>query len=213
MAQNNFIDIKVDESKLRAVERQVREIPGAMKRIVPPAINITATTARATTARAIAEQIKWQVTQVKKGISIIKARRNIWTARVKVTSKEIPLILFGARQTKNGVSYQIDKRAGRKTIKGAFIQTMPTTGEKQKNGHKGVFLRRRSAKTSEGRDTKGRLRKGRLPIKEQYGPSLGIVFEDAASIAADITASAGALLEKNIDSKVQWILSKYGRAG
>lgn len=211
MAKGGFVDIEVDESKLKAVERQVRGIPGAMNRIMPPAINRTATTARVTTAQAIAGQIKWAVSTVKKGIKIIKARRGLWKARVSVTTKRIPLIHFGTRQTQKGVSYQISKSKGRKTIAGAFKQTMPTTGPKQKKGHKGVFMRKGKAKTSTGLDTKGRPRKGRLPIRELYGPSLGIVFEDAASIAADITASTGDVLEKNIDSKVQFLLSR--RAG
>lgn len=65
-----------------------------------------------------------------------------------------PLINFGARKAARGVRH---KAYGRRQIaKGAFIATMP-------GGHKGVYRR-----TS----------KGRLPIKELYGPALSKVLAD-----------------------------------
>lgn len=196
MAQEGLVEIKFDERKLKAVERQVRGIPGGMKRIMPRAINRTATTARARTARKIAGQVKVKVSTAKKGVSIIKARQDRWRATLRITSRRIPLIQFGARQTQKGVSYQISKSTGRKSIKSAFIQTMPITGAAQEYGHRGVFMR------------KG---KARFPIRELFGPSIGIVFEQAGQIAAETMAETGAELEKNIDSQVQFLLSR--RAG
>ena len=195
---SGLIEVRFDERKFRAVQRQLAGIPNGMRQVMPPAINRTATTARAKTARKLAGQIRVKVSQVKKGISIIKAMRDYWQATLRITTRRIPLIQFGARQTRRGTSYQIDKRAGRKTIKGAFIQTMPITGASQKHGHRGVFKR-------EGKE--------RLPIRELFGPSLGFVFEESGQIAAETMAETAVDLEKNVDSKVQWILSKYGRAG
>jgi len=194
MAKGDLIEVKFDERKLKRIEHMVRGIPGAMKRIMPRAINRTASTARTRTARKIAGQIKVKVSTAKKGVSIIKARRDRWQATLRITSRRIPLIQFGARWSKKrGVSYQIDKAAGRKRIKSAFIRTMPIRGATQKQGHKGVFMR------------KG---KARLPIRELFGPSIGIVFEQAAGIAAGMMAETGADLEKNIDSQLDYVLGR-----
>ena len=206
-----FLVVEFDKRKLKSIERQVRGIPGAMKRIMPRAINRTAKTARARTARKIAGKVKVRVSEVKKGIRILTACGDLWHARLIITTRRIPLIQFGARQFKKGVKYQISKAGGRKIIKGAFIQTMPITGATQARGHRGVFKRDIDADLSEGRDKKGRPRKNRLPIREKFGPSLGIVFEDAASIAAETIAETNAELEKNIDSQVRFLLSR--RAG
>jgi len=211
MAKGDLIEVKYDKRQLKAVERQVRGIPGAMKRIMPRAINRTATTARARIARKLAGQIKVKISTAKKDVSIVKARRDCWKATLKITTGRIPLILFGARQTKKGVSYRIDKTGSRKSIKSAFIQTMPITGATQQHEHRGVFVRKDKAKYSEGLDIKGRLRKGRLPIRELFGPSIGIVFEQASGIAAETIAETGAELQKNIDSQVSYVLSRARR--
>jgi hypothetical protein len=68
----------------------------------------------------------------------------------------IPVAAYPHRQTKKGVSVQINKGA-RSFIKGAFTAQM-------KSGHYGVFLR------------KG---KGRLPIKEAWTTRVVDVFEDS----------------------------------
>jgi hypothetical protein len=65
---------------------------------------------------------------------------------VKASGDPVPLIAYPARQTRKGVSVEVN-RGKRTLIKGAFIATM-------KNGHRGVFQR------------KG---KARLPIRELLG--------------------------------------------
>jgi len=212
MAKGDLIEVKYDKRQLKAVERQVRGIPGAMKRIMPRAINRTATTARARIARKLAANTKFKVSEVKKGIRIIKANVARWEATIDITERQLPLIQFGARGSKRrGVSYIISERGGRKRLPHAFIRTMPTRGDTQKHGYRGVFMRKDKAKFSEGFDSKGRPRKGRLPIRELFGPSIGIVFEQASGIAAETIAETGAELQKNIDSQVSYVLSRARR--
>ena len=209
MGKGDLIEVKYDEAKLKAVERRVRGIPGAMKRIMPKAINRTAITARARIARKLVANTKFKVSKVKKGIRIIKATIALWESTIILTGEAIPLIQFGARGSKRrGVSYIISERQGRKRLPHAFIRTMPTRGDTQKQGHRGVFMRKGSAKFSEGFDSKGRPRKGRLPIRERFGPSIGIVFEQASGIAAETVADTGVELQKNIDSHVAYVLSR-----
>lgn len=203
-----LIEIKYNEDKLRRIERLVRGIPGAMGRMVPRAINRTATTARANAARNIADQIKLPVSTIKKSIKILKAKRNCWLGSLLVSSRRLPLIVFGARELKKkGVSYKISKTSPRKRLPSAFILTMPKRGEKQKKGHRGVFMRKRKAAESAGR------RKGRLPIRELFGPSLGMIFNEAGMVANKTMFQAGKDLDKNLYSQLDLILSRASARG
>lgn len=69
-------------------------------------------------------------------------------------SPRLPLRDFGARQTKAGVSYKIDKSGGRKTIKGSFQGPKPGQVLAKWNGR--VFVR-------DG--------KKRTPIRQLFGVS------------------------------------------
>jgi len=77
----------------------------------------------------------------------------VW--QMAVTGKEIPLGRYPSRQTKRGVSVQVNK-GRRKLIEGAFIATMHT-------GHVGVFMREGAS---------------RLPIKHALSSRVSDVFQD-----------------------------------
>jgi len=207
MATDPVVEVKFEEQKLKAVARLLRGIPNGMNLVIPPAINLTATTARACLARDLKEDVNLKISAIKKRIILHRANKKNWRARLRPSRKGIPLILYGARQTKKGVTYK-DVEEQRVLMEGAFIQTMPITGAKQKKGHKGVFERDPDDLFSTGRDTKGRVRKGRLPIKELYGVSLAWSFENIGQIRNKTMAETGEILEKNIDSKVAWLLSR-----
>jgi len=181
------IEVKFDEKKLRELQRLLRSVPQELPGLMSKAINRTATSVKAEIARRISAKVKITQKAVKKGMVIRKASRKRWFATVSVGHKRIPLVYFGARQTKKGVSYRIEKSGPRKFIKSAFKQTMPVSG------HIGVFKR-----------TGG----NRLPIVQLLGPSPAGVFEGAAEIARQVIASSKKTLEKNIDSQVAFILSR-----
>jgi len=95
-----------------------------------------------------------------------------WALDVKKVP--IPLADYPRSQTKRGVTVGVNK--GKRTlIKSAFIATM-------KSGHVGVFVRERDAAIASGRDGKGRLRKGRLPIRELFSSTVFDVFGDGGMI-------------------------------
>lgn len=80
---------------------------------------------------------------------------------MRAAGAPVPLINYGATQTKTGVTVRV--KNGRKTLKHAFIATMP-------NGHRGVFER-----TGAGHKRvtkKGRSYTSGLSIRELYGPSI-----------------------------------------
>jgi hypothetical protein len=169
---------------------------------IPRALNKTATTARAQAAREIrATGYGIKVNEIKNAISIRRATSAELTAILRVNGRPIPLIKYGAKQTKAGVSVAVLN--GRKLIKSAFIATMPT-------GHKGVFLRVGSAAErsliSRGslKITKGKViahRKHGLPIRELFGPAVPQAFMNdivQEALAKSIRERFGVVLEQEL---------------
>jgi len=181
-----FVEIKFDQKKLNRLKAMLNNYPKALEKIIPRALNKTIMSARTQVTRALATKIGIKISAIRKLMDYTKATFYGWQARLYISDSRIPLINFGAKQTKKGVSYTINKKSGRKTLAGAFIATMPS-------GHTGVFERRWDE---------------RLPIDEKKGPSLGVVYQNAPGMAAKITAEAYKDLEKNIDVQTRLFLNK-----
>ena len=176
-------EVRFDDKALRRVESAVRGIPNAMNRIVPPALNRTASWLRTRDAREVARQLGSQVGQARRQIKIEKASGAKWLARVLILDAIIPLIVLKPKQTARGVQYQIKGSGRTHTRRGAFIARMPS-------GHRGVFKRE--------------TRK-RLPIAEQ---AIRLHRALDASFLPPLTRDAGLQLTKEIASKTQWLLER-----
>ena len=187
MASEKLIEIKFDERKLRRLEHTLRGIPRAMPRVMARSINKTAVSARASAARKISAVFRMKISDIKKGIRLRKASSSRWMAELYFYGRRQPLLAFGARQTKKGVSYQIGRTTGRKRADSAFIQTMPSSG------HMGVFKRK-------GME--------RLPIQELFGVSVGHVFRTSGRMLEEAKAEASEKLHHNIDVQVSLLLNK-----
>jgi len=220
MAKQTLVEITYDKAKLERIRRQLSGIPGAMPKVMSRAINRTAVSARAEIVRRLASEISATQTSIRRDIRIRKATRSVWAATIDLLTKRMPLIKFGARALRKGVSYQVSRSGGRKKIVGdpaeVFIQTLPS-------GHKGVWRRVGSAllRGKAAKQARGTLRGrgasaskiGRLPIIELMGPSMGQVFEAAPGIAWQVRQEASVRLERNIDQQVTYILEKWRAAG
>jgi hypothetical protein len=96
------------------------------------AINKSAVSVRAKAAQIIRRRYPgFKAAEIKKSMVIVRATRSHPTAKIRVRGRRTPLIAFGAKQTRRGVSVRITTR---KIVRGAFIATM-------KSGHRGVFWR------------------------------------------------------------------------
>jgi hypothetical protein len=176
-------DIQLDQRQLRRLEVLLSGYPGAVRRVIPRALNRTATSARSRVVKGIAAEINLRQKDIRRGVTVDRAKPTRHVARITIKGRRVPLIKFGARQTRKGVTARVRKRGGRELHPGAFIATMPT-------GHVGVFERKR---------------RSRLPIREKRGPSIVEVFEESVAVTA--TRDIGAILEKNLTQQIRFILS------
>ncbi len=183
MADKGLIEIRFNEEVVQGVKHKFFGVSRSLPRILSRAINRTTKEGKTNIARWVSSSTGLEGFDPDRGIKLTKATLSHWESQLRISKARIPLIHFGAKETETGVYYTIDKKSGRKIIRSAFIDTMP-------DGHRGVFKRR-------GRD--------QLPIRELFGPSLGVLIKDAPQVADEI-------LEKNLDVQVGLVLAK-GRAG
>lgn len=145
------------------------------------ALNRSGSSVQTAAVRAVAGDLKIAQKDVRPAMRLERATARSLVARLVVTGKRIALYAFRARQTRQGVTYDLGR--GRRVALGAFIARMGT-------GHVGVF-RRRTAK--------------RLPLsRELMGPSLPHVFT-AAAIAAERERLAHELLQKNLRHEIAFL--------
>ena len=96
----------------------------------------------------------------------------VW--RLVAKAKPLPLMAFGARQTKTGVSVEVTK-GKRSIVRHAFIATM-------QSGHTGVFMRRGNKQIAR----KGRyVGKARQPIHELFTATVASTLGQVAPEVLD----------------------------
>lgn len=162
---------------------QQRRLPAAIVRT----LNLTAQQTRNAVAKDLSKEMGETTglsrTGFKKAIRLLKAKRSLLVATLVAGGSAIPLLQFGARQVRVGVSAA--PMAKRRTFKGAFISRMPS-------GHRGVFRRRT---------------RQRLPIREMFGPPIPKVFLSGPILRAMRTV-ASQRWRINFDRELRRILHR-----
>jgi hypothetical protein len=151
------LSIEFDAEQAIAV---LRKYPQRTQRATMRALNRALVTGRAAMASAVAKDMGLKVRDAKDAIKADEATTTKLQVALRASLKRRPLMDFAAKGPLpsmgkgRGVTYRIGQR-GRGRIENAFLAVM-------KSGHRGVFRR---------------VGKGRLPVIELFGPSIGHVFE------------------------------------
>jgi len=165
---------------LRArLETLGRQAPVAIAR----AVNRTLSTVQTATVRALATNTNLAQKDVRKALSITRARPGNPEGVLRVTGRRIPLLAFGARQTRGGVTYRLGQ--GRGLAPSAFLATM-------RSGHRGVFKRKGSP---------------RLPITELFGPSLPHVVVNQRIFEA-LQVKGQETLKARLEHEIQFLIDR-----
>ena len=168
--------ITVGIEGIEGVERLLSEAPKRLPSAIVRGLNDTANHARAESVRRICAEWAVKPAAARKALTIRRASAARQEAAVEAVGGRgygIPLVSFGARQTRRGVTYRLKKAGGRNLVKGAFLATM-------RSGHRGVFVR------------KG---KARLPIAEKRAISIMGMWQDVIDA---VSAEAQPYLEARL---------------
>lgn len=141
------ISAKIDRSQIKALES------GPLKRALVRALKKAGSTAlrdmRAEASKRIRARKRIKPRYIQRALTLRRAKGSDITSMkwaVDVSGEPVPLVAYPHRQTKKGVSVEVN-RGKRTLVKGSFVASM-------KSGHEGVFRRRGEA---------------RLPIRELLG--------------------------------------------
>ncbi len=123
-----------------SVKHDITEVRRAMARLqadlrdqaAQMALNRTADKGRAEMVRGITAEFAIKASEVRPQLSVRRARRGMLSVEIEAFGvrrgkRSRNVMLFGARQTKAGVSLKIKRDGPRKVIKGAFIANQGRT--------------------------------------------------------------------------------------
>lgn len=199
--------IKIKVSGLKELEKAANNTSKNLSKNLATAINKATTQVYSATSNPIGatqqirEYLALKSKDVKKSLKKgPRAKANRLYSYVNIDKdKRINLINFGARQTKAGVAYRIEKNGGRKTAKGAFIA--PTKNRKSgETSGKQVFRRK----------TKSPNYDGRLPLMKLQGVSVwGVVVEN--KIDAKLFKTAEYRLNYQIEEQAKSLVRRFGK--
>lgn len=197
------LDVEVNDAQLSDIRRMLGDLSSNAPAVMRRSINKTLTNTKTFSSKKIRENFKVKASRVKEDFKKSQNATNqtLWGV-LRCKGTRISLMQFGARQVKKGVTYQIRKRGGRKTIPGGFVAT-------GKNANQLVFVRtNRTGGIVNPFVRYGRLpHRYRFPIRAPLGPSIPTMMEHSLR---DIQTYGGERLQVNIGAEVSYALQKYG---
>ena len=193
------INVAVDARKLDEITRMLADIKGGVPKALVGAVNDTARNTVTQISKAIRERVNIKKKDIDNKIRRTTATPSRMHARITLSeTQRLGLKYFGAKKYDakgkgakkqiGGVSYQIDRRTGRKRAPGAFIGGQRLGGQ--------VFKRL------------GKSRKGIIKL-QGISPWGAFVM---SGMRKKTHAEATALLEKNLDRRVNFLILKHSGA-
>lgn len=179
------------EKDFKRVQRELGELG---RKIIPraanSALNKTATQARTAAVKELKQEIGessgLSAGGFRKSIELHRSNLRTLMATLTASGRPLPLIHFGARQTKKGVTAKAWNK--RKRYPGTFIAKMP-------NGKKGVFKR---------------ASRKRLPVKQLFGPSIPKAFIEQRT-QKSLRRSIDVNWPKNFNHEIKYRLSRFNK--
>jgi hypothetical protein len=192
MAGNRDIRIQLNRADVDSLRELMSALDAPSRaKALTRALNKTAKGVRTDISREIRARVNIKAKDVKDGIKLWLANTNRPSVRITIKGTRRRLVLFGARQTKTGVSVQVYKAQGRKIIPHAFIN------RGKKTGREDVFWRVKGGN--------GKL-VGRYPIVTKFGLALPEAFEWTSREVVE--AQARERLKKNLEHEIDYLLQQ-----
>ena len=195
------IDVRVDERQLARVRRELAAYPGALKRVVPRAINKVAAGARTQIVRGLAGELTLTQKRIRDRVGLRRASYRRWLAELTIGGRRYPLSAFRPRQTRKGLTLRLRRGEARMLIRHAFLARGRTPMRRAAGADERRPLTYDRAGDAD-RDGDDAL-VGRLPILRLLGPRLTDVADDVPELGrAVLDQRIATRLAKEIDRQV-----------
>ena len=194
------ITIEFDANQLQSVTTRLREIGANVPKVLAAAVNDTAKQQKTKISSRLRERVNIKKKDIDPHINFSRATpANPSCVLTLSKTKRLSLKYFAARQNKRGVTYQVSKVGGRKSIAHAFIL-------KVLGGH--VFERLGPPRPAKKGRYKGKMRQA---IVKLFGPSPWGVFVKSG-LEAETLTTAQEDLHDNLEHRVKFELLKKSGA-
>lgn len=179
------------EWNLGAVLRDLEELGREMRPALAKSLNRAGTAVRTRAQRSVREELNLKAGDVNKLITLRRATSRDLQAIIDVAPRPAPLLQFGARETRAGVSVKVKRKGARKVIRHAFIELGAF-------GARHVFTRSLRGE---------RTLSPRLPIRSLFGISV-VQYLDDPKVIANLGDVARSTFEKAIAHEIEFRLAK-----
>jgi len=209
---NNSLNIKLDESDVKAVAYALKDVKNGASTAIMRAINKSLTGIKTDMVKTVRKTHNYKASALRKRIKVSKANKASLSGTTSSTGKTIHLTdVAGTSQTKKGVKVNVKKSTGRQLIPRSFLAM---------SGSKKMVLRRPSKKGYGGYDemygrygppgSGGTLGKrgGSARLMWFPAPQREHVYAEPEAWEK-IEDGAGERLEKELAHQVQHILNKH----
>lgn len=180
--------VKLDQRQLL---KNIAVLTRDSEKYVARALNRTASGTQTDTVKQIRIDLNLKAKDIRDTMKIAKASKQKQTASVASSGARVPLIDFGARQTKKGVTVKVKRSGDRFLIKHAFLATMPT-------GHRDVFFRKKPPDTDPKRHG--------LKIAKLLGPAVPDFMGNEKAMGVILEKTEARLIE-NLKSQIDYLLA------
>lgn len=171
------------ERALGGLADQLRQYPGKLQQAIARALNRSLDHSRANVVKEIREKYNVPAKDVRHTISLSKASKSKLSASLHMKGNmSVPLIHFGARATKRGVSVRVLKSSSKTIVMREGIKAFIAKGQ--------VMVR---------------LGKARAPIKKLFGPGF-VNYLNRPEIKARVQQQAGDLFRTRVIHEAENIL-------
>ncbi|MGO1502362.1 MAG: phage tail protein [Marinobacter sp.] len=175
--------VRIDPKGLADVNNLLKAYRQGSKKALFRSVNYGAKQGRKAAVDGMAKKANLTKKRIREKTSMYFASLRNMSAKLVIKGGSTPLIHFGARQTKKGVTFKLWKDEGRERYRHSFITKLSP------GGNKGVYER----------DIGSPKYDGRLPLRAKSGPAVPVVYQKTPGLAqkAEETAAESMLKELN----------------
>lgn len=177
---------QVDPASLKDVLNLLQAYREGGKKALQRSVNHGARRGRKISVDEMARKVALKKKVIRAHTSMYFASLSNLTAKLVIQGKPVPLIEYGARQTKKGVTFRIWKDGKRERYRHAFIAQI--TGSQAK----GVYERDIGASTYNGR----------TPLRAKRGPAIPNVYDQTPGLAKKAEEFAANEMLKELDRQI-----------
>lgn len=178
--------VRIDPKGLAEINALLTAYRQGSKKALFRTVNYGTKQGRKAAVDGMAKKANLTKTRIRAKTSMYFASLRNASAKLVIKGGSTPLIHFGARQTKKGVTFKLWKDEGRERYRHSFITKLGNAS------NKGVYER----------DIGSPKYDGRLPLRAKSGPAVPVVYQRTPGLAQKAEETAAEAMRKELSRQV-----------